>query len=418
METLAVHLARRARAASRRIALASTAQKDALLRHLAEALVSPAALSTILEANRLDLASAIVSGLPEAMVDRLRLDRPRLQSLQQAVLGLVSLADPVGRIDELISRPSGIVVGRMRVPLGVVLMIYESRPNVTVDAAALALKAGNAVILRGGKEAMHTNKALAGLVHAALEAEGLPRDAVVFVDDPDRELLYSLLQCSAEIDLAIPRGGTALIDAVSAHARMPVIQHYQGICHVYVHRDADVDMALAIIENGKTSRPGVCNATECALIDAAVAPVVVPRVVTMLRAHGVEIVGCERTRAIAPDVQAAVEDDWHTEFLRKKIALKVVDDDADALAFIAAHGTRHTESIVTNNHAVAMNFLRAVDASCVLVNASTRFNDGGELGLGAELGISTTKMHAYGPMGLEELCTRKFVVLGHGEVRR
>jgi glutamate-5-semialdehyde dehydrogenase len=418
METHALHLARRARAASRLIAVASTAQKNDLLRRLADAVASPAGLTAVLEANRLDLESAAVVGLPEAMKDRLRLDRPRLQTLQQAVLSVMALPDPVGLIDELVSRPSGIVVGRMHVPLGVILMIYESRPNVTIDAAALALKAGNAVILRGGKEALHTNRALAALVHDALEATGLPRDAVVFVDDTDRELLYSLLRCSADIDLAIPRGGTALIDAVNAHARVPVIQHYQGICHVYVHRDADVDMATTIIENGKTSRPGVCNATECALVDVAIAPVVIPRLIAMLRAHAVEIVGCERTRAIAPDVQAAVDADWDTEFLSKKIALKVVNDDDDARAFIAAHGTRHTETIVTNNHAVAMNFLRAVDASCVLVNASTRFNDGGELGLGAELGISTTKLHAYGPMGLAELCTRKFVVLGQGEVRR
>jgi glutamate-5-semialdehyde dehydrogenase len=418
MELIATMLARRARAASRRLALAPTAQKDALLERIAHALSSTEGLKAVLDANRLDVEAAMAAGLPEPLVDRLRLDHARIVSLQQAVRSLMVLADPVGCVDELVSRPSGIVVGRMRVPLGVVLMIYESRPNVTIDAAALALKAGNAVILRGGKEALHTNRALAALVHDALEATGLPRDAVVFVDDTDRELLYSLLRCSADIDLAIPRGGTALIDAVNAHARVPVIQHYQGICHVYVHRDADVDMATTIIENGKTSRPGVCNATECALIDAAIAPVVIPRLIAMLRARGVEIVGCERTRAIAPDVQAAVDADWDTEFLSKKIALKVVNDDDDARAFIAAHGTRHTETIVTNNHAVAMNFLRAVDASCVLVNASTRFNDGGELGLGAELGISTTKLHAYGPMGLAELCTRKFVVLGHGEVRR
>lgn len=418
MSTVAPSLARRARQASRQLATASTAKKNAVLERIAAALTSTTTAAPILAANRLDVDAAIAAGLDEPLVDRLRLDGQRLAGLQRAVREIIALDDPVGRIDALTRRPSGIVVGRMRVPLGVVLIVYESRPNVTVDAAALCLKAGNAVILRGGKEALRTNKALAGIVDGALVGEGLPADGVLFVDDTDRELLYALLRCSADIDLAIPRGGTALIDAVNEHARVPVIQHYQGICHVYVHADADVAMAEDIIVNGKTSRPGVCNATECALFDAAIADLTVPRVVESLRALDVEIVGCERVRAIVPDVAAATHADWDTEFLRKKIALKVVDDAEEAIAFIGQHGSRHTESIVTNNHAAAMTFLRAVDASCVMVNASTRFNDGGELGLGAELGISTTKLHAYGPMGLEELCSRKFVVLGQGEVRR
>jgi len=418
MTTVAPSLARRARQASRLLATASTAKKNAVLERIAAALTSTTTAAPVLAANGLDVEAAIAAGLDEALIDRLRLDGQRLAGLQRAVREILALEDPVGRIDTLTRRPSGIVVGRMRVPLGVVLIVYESRPNVTVDAAALCLKAGNAVILRGGKEALHTNKALAGIVHGALVAEGLPADAALFVDDTDRELLYALLRCSGDIDLAIPRGGTALIDAVNEHARVPVIQHYQGICHVYVHRDADVAMAEDIIVNGKTSRPGVCNATECALFDVAIANVAVPRVVEALRGRDVEVVGCERIRAIVADVAPATDADWDTEFLRKKIALKVVDDADDAIAFIGQHGSRHTESIVTNNHAVAMSFLRAVDASCVMVNASTRFNDGGELGLGAELGISTTKLHAYGPMGLEELCSRKFVVLGQGEVRR
>jgi glutamate-5-semialdehyde dehydrogenase len=418
MSTVAPSLARRARQASRILATASTAKKNAVLERIASALTSTTTAAPVLAANRLDVDTAVAAGLDEALVDRLRLDGQRLAGLQRAVREIIALDDPVGRIDALTRRPSGIVVGRMRVPLGVVLIVYESRPNVTVDAAALCLKAGNAVILRGGKEALQTNKALAAIVHGALVAEGLPADGVLFVDDTDRELLYALLRCSGDIDLAIPRGGTALIDAVNEHARVPVIQHYQGICHVYVHADADVAMAEDIIVNGKTSRPGVCNATECALFDAAIADIAVPRVVEALRARDVEVVGCDRIRAIVPDVAAATDADWDTEFLRKKIALKVVDGADDATAFIGQHGSRHTESIVTNNHAVAMNFLRAVDASCVMVNASTRFNDGGELGLGAELGISTTKLHAYGPMGLEELCSRKFVVLGQGEVRR
>jgi glutamate-5-semialdehyde dehydrogenase len=417
MSTVAPSLARRARQASQVLATAATAKKNAVLERIAAALTSTATVGPVLAANRVDVEAASAAGLDEAMIDRLRLDGQRLAGLERAVREVISLEDPVGRIDALARRPSGIVVGRMRVPLGVILIVYESRPNVTVDAAALCLKAGNAVILRGGKEALQTNKALAAIVHGALLAEGLPADAALFVDDTDRELLYALLRCSGDIDLAIPRGGTALIDAVNEHARVPVIQHYQGVCHVYVHRDADVAMAEDIIVNGKTSRPGVCNATECALFDVAIAAVAVPRVVAALRARDVEVVGCERIRAIVGDVAPATEADWDTEFLRKKIALKVVDDADDAVAFIGRHGSRHTESIVTNNHAVAMSFLRTVDASCVMVNASTRFNDGGELGLGAELGISTTKLHAYGPMGLQELTTRKFVVLGHGETR-
>lgn len=411
-------LAARARQASRVLATASTARKNAVLERIAAALTSTTSAAPILAANRVDVDAAVAAGLDEALVDRLRLDGQRLAGLQRAVRELVGLDDPVGKMASLTRRPSGIVVGRMQVPLGVVLIVYESRPNVTVDAAALCLKAGNAVILRGGKEALHTNRALAGIVRSALEAEGLPGDAALFVDDTDRELLYALLRCSGQIDLAIPRGGTALIDAVNEHARVPVIQHYQGICHVYVHAAADLEMAENIVVNGKVSRPGVCNATECLLVDAALAQAALPRLIEALRQHDVEVVGCERTRAVVTDVAAAVDADWDTEFLRKKIAVKVVDDADDAIAFIAEHGSRHTESIVTNDHAVAMHFLRAVDASCVMINASTRFNDGGELGLGAELGISTTKLHAYGPMGLEELCSRKFVVLGQGEVRR
>lgn len=418
MNAVASSLAARARQASRVLATASTARKNAVLERIAAALTSTTSAAPILAANRVDVDAAVAAGLDDALVDRLRLDGQRLAGLQRAVRELVSLDDPVGKMASLTQRPSGIVVGRMQVPLGVVLIVYESRPNVTVDAAALCLKAGNAVILRGGKEALHTNRALAGIVRSALEAEGLPGDAALFVDDTDRELLYALLRCSGQIDLAIPRGGTALIDAVNEHARVPVIQHYQGICHVYVHAAADLEMAENIVVNGKVSRPGVCNATECLLVDAALAQAALPRLIEALRQHDVEVVGCERTRAVVTDVAAAVDADWDTEFLRKKIAVKVVDDADDAIAFIAEHGSRHTESIVTNDHAVAMHFLRAVDASCVMINASTRFNDGGELGLGAELGISTTKLHAYGPMGLEELCSRKFVVLGQGEVRR
>ena len=416
-DAAAAALTARARVASRLLSVASTATKNAALSRIASALTSTTTAGPVLAANRLDLDAAEVGGLAAPMIDRLRLDGQRLAALANAVRQVVALPDPVGRIAGLGQQPSGIVVGRMQVPLGVILMVYESRPNVTVDATALCLKAGNAVILRGGKEALHTNRALAALVADALVAEGLPADGALFVDDPDRELLYALLRRSGEIDLAIPRGGTALIDAVNTHARVPVIQHYQGICHVYVHGAADVDMAERIIVNAKVSRPGVCNSAEGVIVDERIAAVAIPQIVNALRAKGVDVVGCDATRAIDADVGVAGPADFDTEFLGLKIAIKVVSGEADALAFIAAHGSQHTETIVTNDHAVAMRFLRAVDASCVMINASTRFNDGGELGLGAELGISTTKLHAYGPMGLDELCARKFIVMGHGEVR-
>jgi glutamate-5-semialdehyde dehydrogenase len=396
---------------------ASTKQKNAALGRIAAALTSPSTIAAVLAANAMDLEAAQASGLASAMVDRLRLDTARLAALAAAVREIEALPDPVGGVDDLVARPSGIVVGRMRVPLGVILIVYESRPNVTVDAAALCLKAGNAVILRGGKEALHTNGALAAVVRSALVESGLAEDAVVFVDDVDRELLYALLKRTAEIDLAIPRGGTALIDAVNEHARVPVIQHYQGICHVYVHAAADLDVATRVVENGKVSRPGVCNATECVVVDAAVAPAFLPRMAEALQARGVELRGDARARAIVPSMRQADDADFDTEFLALTLAVKVVDGFDDAVAFLDRHGSRHTEAIVTTHHDVAMTFLRRIDASCVLVNASTRFNDGGELGLGAELGISTTKLHAYGPMGLQELTTRKFVVLGHGETR-
>jgi glutamate-5-semialdehyde dehydrogenase len=410
----AADLATRARAASHAIAAASTGTKNAVLRRIADDLDGPAR-SVIFAANAHDMASGTAASVP--MLDRLRLDDARLRALAASVRHVEALPDPVGHIEELVVRPSGIQVGRMRVPLGVVLRVYESRPNVTIDAAALCLKAGNAVLLRGGKEALATNRALADVVARALVAEGLPRDAAVFVDDTDKELLYALLGRSGDIDLAIPRGGSSLIEAVNAHALMPVIKHWQGICHVYVNEGADLDMAERIMLNAKTQRPGVCNAAECLVVDASVAARFLPRAVAALVSAGVEVRGDERTCALTPDARPASPADFRSEFLALIMAVKVVDGFEQALTFVREHGSRHTECIVTNNHPVAMRFLREVDASCVLVNASTRFNDGGELGLGAELGISTSKLHAYGPMGLLELCARKFVVLGSGEVK-
>lgn len=410
-----------AREAARALANAPTKTKDRVLRRVAEALRDEAVQARVTEANALDLEAGQAAGLSEAMLDRLRLDDKRLEALAKSLDEIAALPDPVGRIDELVARPSGIQVGRMKVPLGVILIVYESRPNVTVDAAALCLKAGNAVILRGGKEAANSNRALAHVVAEALEAERLPKDAALLVDDPERELLYALLRRSGEIDLAIPRGGTGLIAAVNEHARVPVVQHYQGICHVYVHEAADLDVAERIVVNAKVQRPGVCNALECLVVDEKIAPAFLPRVIAALKQRGVEIRADDKAQKLAgaraQDLVAATPKDFDTEFLSLTIALKVVSGYEEAVRFISEHGSNHTESILTKDHDVAMRFLREVDASCVLVNASTRFNDGGALGLGAELGISTTKLHAYGPMGLEELCTRKFIVLGHGEVR-
>jgi glutamate-5-semialdehyde dehydrogenase len=410
----AADLAGRAKVAAARMARASTAAKDAALLRVAAAL-DGAETARVVAANAEDLARA--TDLAAPMIDRLRLDAPRVRDLAAAVRAIAALPDPVGKVGDLDTRPSGIRVRRMQVPLGVILIVYEARPNVTVDAAALCLKAGNAVILRGGKEARATNAALAAVVRDALRAEGLPEDGALLVDDPDRELLYALLGRAGEIDLAIPRGGTSLIDAVNAHARVPVVQHYQGICHVYVHERADLDVAERIVVNAKVQRPGVCNAMEGVVVDAAVAARAVPRLVAALRARGVEVRGDDAVRALAPAAVPATAADWDTEFLALACTMKVVDGYDDAIAFIERHGSRHTESIVTTDAAVGDRFLRDVDASCVLVNASTRFNDGGELGLGAELGISTTKLHAYGPMGLVELTTRKFVVLGDGQTR-
>ena len=407
----------RARAASQSMATASSAQKNDALRKLATALVDEGVRAAITAANEQDLKSAEEAGLSGALLDRLKLDDVRIKKLASAVREIAELPDPVGTIEELKARPSGIQVGRMRVPLGTILMVYESRPNVTVDTASLCLKAGNAVVLRGGKEANRTNAALAAVVREALRSAQLPEDAALLIDTPDREFLYALLGRAGEIDLAIPRGGTSLIDAVNAHAKVPVLQHYQGICHVYVHEDADLGMAERIVVDAKTQRPGVCNAMEGMVVDRAVAGTFLPRAVKALQKAGVEVRGDARTVEFASGVVRATPADWDTEFLDLTCTCRVVDDEDAALAFIREHGSNHTESIVTNNHAAAMRFLREVDASCVLVNASTRFNDGGELGLGAELGISTSKLHAYGPMGLEELCTRKFVVLGHGETR-
>lgn len=359
----------------------------------------------ILSANEADVARA--SGQPAAFIDRLRLDQGRLGAITAALRAVAGLPDPVGEVVESRVLPNGLRVERVRAPLGVILMIYESRPNVTAEAAALCLRSGNAALLRGGSEALQTNAAIAAC---------FPEDAVQLVP-PDRALLDELLQLEGHIDLCIPRGGPSLIQFISGRARIPVVQHYQGVCHLYVAADADLATAERIAVNAKVQRPGVCNALECLLVDAEVASVALPRLGAVLREQGVELRCDERALQLTPGGVPASPDDFGREFLDLKLAIAVVDGIGAALRHIARYGTRHTEAIVTRSPELAEQFLRDVDASCVLWNASTRFNDGGELGLGAEIGISTSKLHAYGPMGLKELTCTRFVVRGEGQIR-
>jgi glutamate-5-semialdehyde dehydrogenase len=413
----AAEIVERARAASHVLAAAPTSRKDAALHAIARRV--RAGEREILAACAADVARAQAAGIAPALLDRLALDPGRLSRLASAVAAVGELPDPVGRIEEATVREDGLRVERVRVPLGVVLMVFESRPNVTTDAAALCVKSGNAAILRGGKEALATNRALAAAVAEGLEEAGLPRHAVQLVDDPDRALLEALL-VSPGVDLAIPRGGEGLVRFVREVARVPVLLHERGVCHVFLDASAPADRATAIAVNGK-ARPAVCNATECLLVHAAAAERLLPAVGAALAAAGVELHAEPRALAVlrAAGVPAvpAPPDDFGREFLAPVLAVKVVDDLDAALAHVRAFGTRHTEAIVTADPGSADRFRREVDASCVVVNASTRFNDGGELGLGAELGISTSKLHAYGPMGLSELTTRKWVVTGEGHVR-
>ena len=408
-------LAIAAKEASRAVARATTAQKNAVLADLAVRLRGQAA-PAILAANARDLEAAAGRTSP-AMVDRLRLDAGRLSAVADAVDEIVALPDPVGAMVEQRRLANGLDVGRMRVPLGLVAIIYESRPNVTIDAGALCLKSGNATVLRGGSEAFGTNLALASVFADALVAGDLPPAAVTFLPTTDRAATETLIGLTGIVDLVIPRGGESLIRFVADHARVPVIQHYKGVCHVYVDGDADFEMAVAIAVNAKTHRPGVCNAMETLLVDAACAQTFLPRVLDAMAAAGVEIRADEQVRRLRPELPQASAEDFHREYLDLILSVAVVDGLDGAIAHIAEHGSHHTEAIVTKNYAAARRFVREVDASLVLVNASTRFNDGGQLGLGAEIGISTTKLHAYGPMGLAELCALKWVGLGDGQIR-
>ena len=407
---------RKAREASRRMAAASPASKIRALETLAALLESREA--EILAANALDLEAAAAAGVDAPRMDRLRLTPAILADMAGACRYVAQLPDPVGAMDSQWQRPNGLLVGRMRVPLGVVAMIYEARPNVTVDASILCLKAGNAVVLRGGREALRSNVALAGLLQEALAAAGLPDGAVQFIDITSHDAVTALCQLEEYVDVLIPRGGESLVRAVTRQAVMPVLKHYMGVCHAYVDESADLAQAVDIVFNGKVQRPGVCNALECLLVHEAVADRFLPMVAEKLGTAGVEFrADAASLPLLGPAARAQSPEDLGHEFHDLILAVRVVRDMDEALAHIAAYGSNHTEIICTQDHLKAMRFLREADASMVAVNASTRFNDGGQLGLGAEIGISTSKLHAYGPMGVQELTTTKFVVFGQGQVR-
>jgi glutamate-5-semialdehyde dehydrogenase len=409
------NLAVAARKAARDVASLSTTSKNNVLLRMGEALQNQKEF--IQAENEKDLAAGRGKGLSAAMLDRLALSDDVIESMIIGLQEVMALPDPVGEIDEMVKRPNGLMVGRMRIPLGVIGMIYESRPNVTVDAAALCLKAGNAILLRGGSEAIYSNLALAKVLQNALASEKINPAAIQVVPTTDREAVNVLLSLEEYIDLIIPRGGEGLIRFVAENSRIPVLKHYKGVCHVFVDRNADIDMAINIVMNGKCQRPGVCNALETLLVHNDIASAFLPLVASRLVAAGVELRGCPRTKEILPAIKDAVEEDWPAEFLDLILAVKVVDDLDAAMDHIDTYGSQHTEVIVTADYANAQRFIKEVDASAVMVNASTRFSDGGQFGLGAEIGISTTKLHAYGPMGLKELTTRKFIVYGDGQVR-
>ena len=403
------------RTAAQALAQLDTAAKDALLRAMADALDQDA--EAILAANARDLEAARANGTTGAMLDRLALDGTRLSSIANALREVAALPDPVGQVTRSEVRPNGIRVERIRVPLGVIAMIYEARPNVTADAAALCIKAGNGVILRGGSEAIHSNTAIAAALQRAIGDAGLDTAVLTLVTDLRREAMLQLLQLTDIVDLAIPRGGEGLIRFVAEHARVPVIKHYKGVCHLYVDRAADIDKAIALLLDGKASRPGVCNALETLLVHAEVAADFLPRAAQALGVRGVEIRGDAATRALVPDAKPASEDDYAAEFLDLVIAVRVVESLEQAIAHIRRHTSDHTEVIATADEAAARRFVESLRSAVVMVNASSRFSDGGELGLGAEIGISTTRLHSYGPMGLEALTVERFVVRGQGQVR-
>jgi glutamate-5-semialdehyde dehydrogenase len=409
------NMAREARVAARQVGNLSRAVKDRVILRVAELLGERQA--RIQAENARDVDAAKAQGHPMAFIDRLTLSDKVMGAMIKGLHEVAALPDPVGAVTGMWVRPNGLRVGRQRIPLGVIGFIYESRPNVTVDAAALCLKSGNAVILKGGKEALHSNLALAAVMQDALAEIGAPQQAVQVIPSVAREATLELLKQDELVDLIIPRGGEGLIRFVAEHSRIPVLKHYKGVCHIFVDDGADLDMAEAICFNAKVQRPGVCNAMETMLVAAGVAREFLPPMFAHFRRAGVELRGCPRTRELDPDVTPAREEDWGYEFMDLILAVRVVDDLDAALAHIARYSSNHTEAIITRDYGRAQRFLKEADSSVVLVNASTRFNDGGELGLGAEIGINTSKLHAFGPMGLEELTTTKFIVYGDGQIR-
>ena len=404
-----------ARKASRLMASADTNQKNIALQAIANAILRES--SALLAANQQDLDAAKANGLDSAMLDRLTLTEKSISSMVEGLTQIASLADPIGEMSDFKYRPSGIQVGKMRVPLGVIGIIYEARPNVTVDAAGLCIKSGNAAILRGGSEALHCNQALAKLVQEGLAAANLPATGIQVLETTDRSAVGELITMKAYVDVIVPRGGKGLIERVSNEARIPVIKHLDGNCHVYVDDDADFEKALRIVENSKTQRLGTCNTTESFLIARSVAGTMLPKIADMLSVNGIEIRGCAETCALVKQAKVATNEDFYTEYLAAIISCKVVENLDEAIVHINTHSSQHTESIVTENYTKARRFLREVDSSSVMVNASTRFADGFEYGLGAEIGISTDKLHARGPVGLEGLTSLKYIVLGDGQVR-
>ncbi|MEJ5366093.1 MAG: glutamate-5-semialdehyde dehydrogenase [Desulfosoma sp.] len=409
-------MGRRAREAAHLMAKAGMTVKEVFLEKTADRIL--AEQERIAQANALDIAAAEAKGLPKAKVDRLRLTDKVIKEMTDGLRQVARLPDPVGQITGMWTRPNGLRVGRMRIPLGVVGIIYESRPNVTVDAAGLCIKAGNAVILRGGSEAFHSNRCLAQILQESLVESGLPEAAVQVVETTDREAVLELLQLEDYIDVMIPRGGEELIRFVAQNARMPVLKHYKGVCHIYVDERVDLDMAERVCLNAKVQRPGVCNAMETLLVHRGIAPVFLPRMAEAFRRHGVELRGCPETCRLVPECRPATEEDWGAEYLDLILAVKVVPSMDDAIEHITRYGSSHTEAILTEDFQQAMRFIQEVQSSLVLVNASTRFNDGYQLGLGAEIGISTSRLHAFGPMGVEELTTTKFIAFGTGQLRQ
>lgn len=408
-------VAEKARSAAGVLSRSSADQKNMALQSMAAQLVAEA--DFLIAENKKDLENATAAGLASAMIDRLTLKQSTIEGIAKGLMEVAALPDPVGKVTSMWRRPNGLLVGRMRIPLGVIGIIYESRPNVTADAAALCLKSGNAVILRGGSEAIHSNLAIARILQDVLGKCSLPENAIQVIPVTDREAVYEMLQLDELIDLIIPRGGEALIRAVVSQSRIPVIKHYKGVCHVFIDDTADLDMAVAISMNAKVQRPGVCNAMETLLVHKNVAAKFLPKAAEKLTEAGVAIRGCRKTCELLPGVQEAAEEDWYTEYLDLILSVRIVEDIDEAMAHIDKYGSLHTESIVTSDYNNSQRFLNEVNSSTVLVNASTRFSDGFELGLGAEIGISTTKLHAFGPMGLEELTTTKFIIYGNGQVR-